>query len=149
MRPIPLLKISVAAALAASAPASAVTISPTRVRFPQMAVGTHGRTVVAWERLTNGRFSVEARIGDGPLRLGRTSATGIAGEAAPIAVSGPAGAAVAFTVSGNVAGLVLVRRAADGSCAAPQTIAVTDNVTNVFAQGLHATLPAGGAAIAA
>jgi hypothetical protein len=38
--------------------------------LPQVAVNVHGRTVVAWERLTNRRFAVEVRIGGAPLKLG-------------------------------------------------------------------------------
>jgi hypothetical protein len=72
MRTIPTLSLSAVAALAVCAPASAATVSPTHVRFPQVAVNPSGRTVVAWERLTNRRFAVEARIGGVPQKLGAT-----------------------------------------------------------------------------
>jgi len=297
---------AVVAATIAAGPASAATISPAKVRFPQVAVGPSGRTVVAWERLSKGRFSVEARIGDRPQRLGpivrlarvgyrprvavgadgtvavewmqpgpgrearvrvaiarrghgygrtqtvdqrkgnvgpvdvavqpsgrvlalwqrsegrfayalaargrrfgtaraltgagalpsgnvavdprdgtivlapatqvsfappanqqasvRTlsmsqrrfttaiplTATGIDGEASAVAVSGPAGSGVAYTVRGSESGrLVLVRRSADGTWEPPQTIATSPPVEGVFALGLRVALPAGSAAVAA
>ena len=303
MRPLSLLTTAALATVAASAPASAATVSPTHVRFPQVAVNAHGRTVVAWERQTHGRFTVEARIGERPAKLGRVhslarlgyrpqvaagadgtvaaewmqsgpgrdvrirvaiarpghdfgsartvfqrkgniapvaiavqptgrvvaiweransrvsyalglpghrfgagreltstgsigradvavdprdgtvlfaystavsivppansqaavrtltpaaqafseptllSALGTQGEAVPMAVAGPGGSAVAYTVSGNVAGLRLVRRAADGGWSAPQTIAAP--APGTFGVGLAVTLPADGAAVAA
>lgn len=60
------------ATLALAASASAATVSPSGVRFPQVAVNAGGATVVAWERARDGAFSAEARIGPGPSRLGST-----------------------------------------------------------------------------
>jgi hypothetical protein len=75
------------------------------------------------------------------------SATGIEGEAVPTAVVGPGGAGVAFRISGNVGGLRLARRAADGGWGASQTVAVT--APGTFADGVGVALPSGGAAVAA
>lgn len=63
---------SVLTALAAAAPAPAATVSPTKVRAPQVAVNADGATVVAWERLTKRAIAIEARSGDAPLELGRS-----------------------------------------------------------------------------
>lgn len=302
--------LALTAALAAAitaAPAQADTVSPTKIRFPQVAVGPSGRTVVAWERLSRGRFAVEARVGERPQRLsrivrlarvgysprvavgadgtvavewqqpgpgrdvrvlvaiarrghgfGRTqtverrkgnvapvavavqpngrvmalwqrsesrfsyalaarghrfgrsralvgagglatrgtiavdprdgtivlpystlvsvapptnaqasvrtlspsqpqfaapvalTATGIRGESSGVAVSGPGGTGVAYTISGTSPGrLALVRRAADGTWLPMQLITAPPAVEGAFAVGLRATLPAGGAAVAA
>ncbi|MDX6676649.1 MAG: hypothetical protein QOE31_701 [Solirubrobacteraceae bacterium] len=70
---------ALAAAALAPAPAPAATVSPTRVRAPQLAVNADGATVVAWERLTKRAIAIEARAGDAPLELGharRLSADG-------------------------------------------------------------------------
>lgn len=72
MRTISILGLPILAALAASAPAAAATVSPTGVRFPQVAINADGATVVAWERTTRSAFAIEARAGSSPLKLGRT-----------------------------------------------------------------------------
>lgn len=73
MRTISILGATCAlAAMALAAPASAATVSPAGVRFPQVAVNAAGATVVAWERARGGAFSAEARIGFRPSRLGAT-----------------------------------------------------------------------------
>jgi hypothetical protein len=72
MRPTPLIPAVLLATIAAAVPAEAATVSPTGVRFPQIAVNADGATVVAWERKTKDGFAVEARTGAGPLKLGRT-----------------------------------------------------------------------------
>ena len=78
------------------------------------------------------------------------TATGIFGEASGVAVSGPGGAGVVYTISGTSPGrLALVRRAVDGTWQPAQTIATPPAAEGRFAVGLRATLPAGGAAVAA
>lgn len=73
MKPISILSLTIGAALATAAPATAATISPTGVRFPAAAVNSDGATVVAWERLVKGTFVVEARSGASAGKLGRTT----------------------------------------------------------------------------
>jgi hypothetical protein len=124
MRLLPSLAICAFAALAATTPATAATISPTHVRFPQVAVNSHGRTVVAWERLSHGAFSVEARIGDGVERLGRTVRLAAKGYAPRVAVGSDGTVAVQWTQPGpgrDVRILVAIARPGHG-LAAPQTV---------------------------
>ncbi|HUR84891.1 MAG TPA: hypothetical protein VMY78_06060 [Solirubrobacteraceae bacterium] len=305
MRTPTILTAVVLTLAAAATPATAAPVSPSQVRFPQVAVNANGTTAVAWERLTRGRFAVEARLGRAPLKLGRTrklarqgfnpqvavgadgtaavmwleqgsrgmrsvrvavarprhgfgtgqlverrranmgqvgvavqpsgrvvavwrrssselafalaprnrafrkaraltaigpitsgsmaldprdgvvvvaygtplslsplanqqagvrtlapaasafsgqtvlTATGIAGEASPVAVAGPGGAAVASTISGDRPSLSLARRAADGSWSAPELVADTNYGEGRFARGLKVALPADGSAVAA
>jgi hypothetical protein len=93
------LTIVTGAALATIAicatPAAAATVSPSHVRFPQVAVNASGRTAVAWEREVHGRFTVEARIGDRPGRLGSTHTLARLGYQPRLAV-GPDGTAAAL-----------------------------------------------------
>jgi len=72
MKPIPLLSLTIGAALATAAPAAAATVSPEGVRFPQAAIDDGGATVVAWERRVKGSFAIEARSGASATTLGRT-----------------------------------------------------------------------------
>ena len=97
---LPSLAISALAALALSTPASAATVSPTGVRFPQVAVNSHGRTVVAWERLSRSAIGVEARIGDGPQRLGHTVRLAQKGYSPRVAVGSDGTVAVQWTQPG-------------------------------------------------
>ena len=300
MKTISILSLTIGAALATAAPATAATISPTGVRFPAAAVNDDGATLVAWERLVKGTFVVEARSGASAGRLGRTTRLadpgfgpqvaigddgtkavmwmqrgarrnqsirvavarpgrrfagarvveqrkailapvgvrvqpggrvvaiwqrsgslvryalaapgrrfgsprtltriGVAGSIAvdgrdgtvvvavnppapstalgavrtlapsqrdfsapqdvlagaagvtgvlPVAVSGPGGAAIAYTRVGDRSALALVRRNADGTFAAAQQIALARSAENVFATNLTATLPTDGSAVAA
>lgn len=100
MRTLPLLTMSALATLAVAAPAAAATISPAHVRFPQVAVNAKGRTVVAWERLSHGRFTVEARIGEAPTRLGSVRGLARIGYRPLVAVGADGTAAVEWTVPG-------------------------------------------------
>jgi hypothetical protein len=100
MRLLPSLAISAFAAVAVSSPASAATVSPTHVRFPVVAVNAQGRTVVAWERLSHGRFTVEARIGSAATRLGRTITLAAKGYRPRVAVGSDGTVAVQWTQSG-------------------------------------------------
>ncbi len=87
--------------LVAVAPAAqAAPVSPSQVRIPQVAVNANGRTVVAWERLTNGRFSVEARTGGAPLKLGRIHRLARQGFDPQVAVGADGTAAVMWLESG-------------------------------------------------
>lgn len=72
MRRVTTITLAAIATFAACAPASAATttISPSGVRFPQVAIAPGGRTIVAWERLGRRTFGFEARVGPGPRRLG-------------------------------------------------------------------------------
>lgn len=99
MRTIPVL--SIVACLAVAAPASAVTVSPTHVRFPQVAVDGHGRTVVAWERLTKGRFMLEARLGGSPLTLRRAQVLTRNSDGPRVAIGDDGSAAVMWTEFGD------------------------------------------------
>jgi hypothetical protein len=86
---------AVAAVAIAATPAAAATISPSHVRFPQVAVNASGRTAVAWERELHGRFTVEARIGERPGALGPTHTLARLGYRPRVAV-GPDGTAAAL-----------------------------------------------------
>lgn len=124
MRLLPLLTITALAALAATTPASGATVSPTHVRFPQVAVNAHGRTVVAWERMSHRAFGVEARIGDGPRQLGRTVRLAAKGYAPRVAVGSDGTVAVQWTQPGpgrDVRILVAIARPGHG-LGAPQTV---------------------------
>jgi hypothetical protein len=72
MRILVVLAASVAGAITASEPASSAPVSPAGIRDPQLAVGSTGTTIVAWERIRRRPFAidVEARIGRAPNRLG-------------------------------------------------------------------------------
>lgn len=72
---------------------------------------------------------------------------GFDGGADVFAVSGPAGVGLTYTLADRRT-LVLARRAADGSFTTGERIATVDYGETVFAQGLRATLPADGAAVA-
>jgi hypothetical protein len=124
MRLLPSLTIAALAALAATTPASGATISPTHVRSPQVAVNAHGRTVVAWERLSPSAIGVEARIGDGPQRLGRTVRLAQKGYTPRVAVGSDGTVAVQWTQPGpgrDVRILVAIARPGHG-LGAPQTL---------------------------
>lgn len=95
MPSIRILAAAALAAIAAAAPASAATISPTHVRFPQVAVNAGGRTVAAWERQAHGRFTVEARIGARPAKLGKVHTLARLGYQPRVAV-GPDGTVAAL-----------------------------------------------------
>ena len=100
MRTLLSLTMAALAALALTTPASAATVSPTHVRFPQVAVNAHGRTVVAWERQTHGRFTVEARIGERPAKLGRTYTLARLGYQPRVAVGADGTVAALWAQSG-------------------------------------------------
>lgn len=72
MRPASIVTASLLACVAFAAPVPAATVSPTGVRFPELAVNAKGATIVAWERRTKGAFTVEVRTGDSPRALGPT-----------------------------------------------------------------------------
>jgi hypothetical protein len=120
-----LLVLPVAAlAAAVAAPAPAATVSPAKVRFPQVAVNAQGRTVVAWERLVKGRFAVEARIGGAPLQLGRTTTLATRGFKPQVAVGADGTVAIQWMQSGpgrDIRIRVAVARPGRG-LGAPQTI---------------------------
>jgi hypothetical protein len=88
------------AALAAAAPASAATVSPKKVRSPQIAVNVDGATVVAWERLGSRGIAIEARAGDGPLELGRTRRLSLRGYAPRVAIGADGTSAVMWREDG-------------------------------------------------
>jgi hypothetical protein len=100
MRTIPPLT-AVLACLAAAAPASAATVSPTHVRFPQLAVDGHGRTVVAWQRLTHGRFILEVRLGGSPRTLRRAQVLTRNSEGPRVAIGDDGSAAVMWVEFGD------------------------------------------------
>jgi len=70
MRHTSIIGAATLAAITLATPAQAATVSPTGVRFPQIAVNARGATIVAWERLTHGGIAIEARAGTGLRRLG-------------------------------------------------------------------------------
>jgi hypothetical protein len=95
-----ILTASVLGALAATAPAPAATVSPTKVRFPQLAVNADGATVVAWERLTQSAIAIEARSGDAPLELGRRRRLSAEGHDPQVAVGADGTKAVMWSQEG-------------------------------------------------
>jgi hypothetical protein len=103
MRPVAgaLVIATVTLCAAAAAPASAATVSPTHVRFPQLAVDGHGRMVVAWQRLTKGRFILEARLGGSPLTLRRAQVLTRNSEGPRAAIGDDGSAAVMWTEIGD------------------------------------------------
>jgi hypothetical protein len=108
---VPILSASVLAALAAvAAPASApaATVSPTKVRAPQVAVNADGATVVAWERLLRRGIAIEARAGDAPLELGRSRRLSFTGHNPRVAVGTDGTKAVMWSEDG-VRGVRLIR----------------------------------------
>ena len=100
MRTLTILSASILTALAACAPASAATISPTGVRFPQAAVNARGTTLVAWER-TSDKYALEVRTGRSPLHLGSTQRLSRSGYQAQVAVGGDGTMAVAWLEYGD------------------------------------------------
>ena len=72
MRPTSIVTTTLLASLAFAAAAPAAIISPTGIRFPELAVNVKGATIVAWERRTKSAFTFEVRTGDSPSTLGRT-----------------------------------------------------------------------------
>jgi hypothetical protein len=101
MRPLPLAGTAAVAAVAiCAAPASAATVSPSGVRFPQVAIAPGGRTIVAWERSTRGAFGVEARVGPGPRHLGARVYLASRAYSPKVAVGADGTAAVMWMQSG-------------------------------------------------
>jgi hypothetical protein len=74
--------------------------------------------------------------------------TGPLNDARPVAITGPAGAGVAYTILG-LPSLNIARRGLDGSWATTQRIAMPLYPVGSFVDGLNATLPADGAAAGA
>jgi len=72
MRLISIGSSTLLASLVFAATAPAATISPTGIRFPEIAVNADGATIVAWERRTRSAFTFDVRTGDSPSTLGRT-----------------------------------------------------------------------------
>ena len=64
MRPTSIVTPALLAFVAIATPAPAATVSPTGVRFPELAVNDKGATIVAWERRTKRAFAVEVRTGE-------------------------------------------------------------------------------------
>ncbi len=70
------------------------------------------------------------------------------GESAPIVVGGSGATGVAYNQSTSTRSLRIARRKADGTWAASELIASPTLAPDVFAEGLRATLPADGSAVA-
>lgn len=100
MRTIAILAAGGTTALALAVPASAATVSPAGVRFPQVAVGAAGATAVAWERASTGGFAVEARVGGAPSRLGATRRLSPRGHSPLVAVGADGTVAVMWVELG-------------------------------------------------
>jgi hypothetical protein len=112
MRRGPLSVLAVLATLVAVPTAdAAVTVSPTKIRFPQVAINSTGRTVVAWERWTGHRFAVEARVGARSFRLKRIQQIGKKGESPLVAIGVGGNAAVAWSAEAAPVGVREIRAA--------------------------------------